>query len=79
MVVLTTHTDRKGQPKLLSTCTLPLTARGCVDRIFTDMAVIDLTDAGFVLREIAKSVCIKDVIAATGAPLVVPDGEIPMF
>lgn len=79
VVVLTTHTDRKGAPKLLAACTLPLTARGCVDRIFTEMAVIDVTPGGFALREIAEGLAPADVIAATGAPLILPEGDLPRF
>ena len=79
MAVLTTHTDRHGAPKLLSQCSLPLTARACVNRIFSDMAVIDVTDNGFALREIAEGVSVDDVIAATGAPPLLPDGPIPTF
>lgn len=79
VVVLTTHTDRDGRPKLLTECALPLTARGCIDRVFTDLAVIDVTPGGFALREIAEGVYVDDVIAATGAPLALPDGDIPKF
>ena len=79
VVVLTTHTDRNGQPKLLVDCTLPLTARRCVDRIFTDMAVIDVTPQGFALLEIAEGLSVDDVINATGAPLALPAGSIPTF
>ncbi|MYM55915.1 3-oxoacid CoA-transferase subunit B [Thalassovita mangrovi] len=79
VLVLSTHTDRKGNPKLIENCTLPLTARGCVDRIFTDMAVIDVTPEGFALREIAEGLTLDDVIKATGAPLTLPEGEIPVF
>lgn len=79
VVVLTTHTDSKGQPKLLSDCSLPLTARGCVDRVFTNMAVIDVVNGGFALREIAEGLSVDDVIAATGAPLMLPNGNIPTF
>ncbi|WP_096171616.1 3-oxoacid CoA-transferase subunit B [Cohaesibacter sp. ES.047] len=79
VVVLTTHTDRKGNPKLLEACTLPLTARACVSRIFTDMAVVDVTWQGFCLRELAEGVTLSEVVAATGAPLAVPDEEIPTF
>lgn len=79
VVVLTTHTDRKGAPKLLPSCTLPLTARGCVDRIFTDMAVVDVTPQGFALREIAEGLEVDQVIAATGAPLSLPEGDLPRF
>jgi 3-oxoacid CoA-transferase subunit B len=79
VVVLTTHTDREGQPKLVSQCSLPLTAGGCVDRIFTDLAVIDVTRSGFVLRELAEGVNTDEVTAATGAPLMLPEGDIPVF
>lgn len=79
VVVLTTHTDRAGNPKLVESCTLPLTASACVNRIFTDLAVIDVTPGGFALRELARETDIETVRAATGAPLIVPDGEIPTF
>jgi 3-oxoacid CoA-transferase subunit B len=73
VVVLTTHSDRKGAPKIMQHCTLPLTAKACVSRIFTDMAVIDATDAGLVLREVAKGLSAAIVQAATDASLIVPD------
>ncbi len=79
VLVLSTHTDRQGKPKLVERCSLPLTAAGCVDRIFTDMAVIDVTPEGFALREIADGLAVDDVIKATGAPLILPEGEIPVF
>ena len=79
VAVLTTHVDRDGAPKLLAECSLPITARACVARVFTDMAVIDITPAGFALRELAEGVALDAVVAATGAPLVLPDGAIPTF
>ncbi len=79
VVVLSTHTDRKGNPKLLKTCSLPLTARGCVKRIFTDLAVIDVTPQGFALTELANGISIAEVKEATGAPLFIPDRDIPNF
>lgn len=79
VVVLTTHTDRAGNAKLKQECSLPLTARACVSRIFTDMAVIDVTADGFVLVEIADGVSIADVTAATDAPLGLPDIPLPTF
>ncbi|WP_255571986.1 3-oxoacid CoA-transferase subunit B [Celeribacter sp. PS-C1] len=79
VVVMTTHTDRKGNPKLLERCSLPLTAERAVDRIFTDMAVIDVTPEGFALRELAEGVSVTEVIAATGAKLILPDTDIPTF
>ncbi|MBO9466557.1 3-oxoacid CoA-transferase subunit B [Tropicibacter sp. R15_0] len=79
VVVLTTHTDRAGNPKLKDKCTLPLTARSCVSRIFTEMAVMDITPAGYALAEIAEGVSLAEVREATGAPLIVPDTTLPVF
>lgn len=79
VVVLTAHTDRAGRPKLKRICSLPLTARACVSRIFTDMAVIDVTPNGFVLVETAEGVSPADVVAATDAPLTVSDTSPPTF
>lgn len=79
VVVLTTHTDRAGNPKLKQTCSLPLTAHNCVSRIFTDMAVIDLTAKGFVLVETAEGVSATVVAQATDAPLHIPDTLLPTF
>lgn len=79
VVVMTTHTDRKGAPKIMERCTLPLTAKACVNRIFTDMAVIDVTDAGLVLREVAEGLSATTVQAATAAKLIIPDEILPRF
>lgn len=79
VVVLTTHTDRAGNPKLKQACTLPLTARGCVSRIFTDMAVIDVSADGFMLVETAEGVSVSEVAEATDAPLLLPDAPPPTF
>lgn len=79
VVVLTSHTDRAGNPKLKVACSLPLTARACVARVFTDMAVIDVGPGGFALRELAEGVSLAEVIGATGAPLALPDHDIPRF
>lgn len=79
VVVLTTQTDRAGNPKLKQVCSLPLTARGCVSRIFTDMAVIDVTADGFTLVETAEGVSVSEVAEATAAPLALPDAPPPTF
>lgn len=79
VVVLTTHTDRAGNPKLKAQCSLPLTARACVARVFTDMAVIDVGPNGFTLLETAQGVSVAEVAEATGAPLILPDTPPPSF
>lgn len=79
VVVVTTHTDKRGNPKILETCSLPLTALKCVDRIFSDMAVCDVTPEGLLLVEIAEGISVDDVIAATGTKLLVPDHPLPRF
>ncbi|WP_233242990.1 MULTISPECIES: 3-oxoacid CoA-transferase subunit B [unclassified Thioclava] len=79
VVVMTTHCDRKGNPKLLETCSLPLTAKGRVARIYTDLAVVDVTDQGFALVELAAGISEAEIREATGAPLALPQGDIPRF
>ncbi|PCK83259.1 acyl CoA:acetate/3-ketoacid CoA transferase subunit beta [Rhizobium sophoriradicis] len=77
--VIMMHTDRKGNPKILVQCTLPLTAKGRVSRIYTDMAVFDVTAEGLHLREIAEGVGLTELRAATGAPFRIPDQDLPRF
>jgi 3-oxoacid CoA-transferase subunit B len=69
VLVMMEHTTRDGRPKIVAECSLPLTGRRCVQRILTDLAVIDVEPGGLVLREIAAGVTIDDVVGATGAPL----------
>ena len=71
VVALMEQVARDGAHKIVDECTLPLTGRGCVQRIITDLAVIDVTDRGLVLRELAPGVDAEQVQASTGPPLTV--------
>jgi 3-oxoacid CoA-transferase subunit B len=71
VIVAMEHTTRDGAPKILDRCTLPLTGQHVVSVIVTEMAVIDVTPEGLVLREIADDTTEAEVRAATGAPLLV--------
>ncbi len=73
VVVAMQHMDKKGNSKLLEECSLPLTGVSCIDRIVTDMAVVDVSAEGFVLREIAPSFTVEEVKQATAAHLSVAE------
>lgn len=79
VVALTTHCDKHGQSKIVRKCTLPLTAPGCVDRIITELAVLDVCDGGLVLREIADGIAIDDVVTATDVPMSIDENTIKIF
>ena len=73
VIIAMEHTTRDGGHKILERCTLPFTGLKCVNMIVTELAVIEVTPEGLVLREIAADTTVERVKAATGAPLIVPD------
>jgi 3-oxoacid CoA-transferase subunit B len=73
VIVLMEHVARDGTPKIVDECTLPYTGRGVVQRIITDLAVVDVTAEGLVLRELAPGVSEQDVRSATGTEILVPE------
>jgi 3-oxoacid CoA-transferase subunit B len=73
IIVAMMHTNKRGDSKLLKRCTLPLTGVGCVKRVVTNMAVLDIKDGAFHLVERAPGVSIEDIQAATEGKLVIPD------
>ena len=78
VVVVMEHVAKDGAHKIVRECSLPFTGRGVVDRIITDLAVIDVTEHGLVLRELAPGVTVDDVRAASGPDLTVPVEPAPM-
>ena len=70
--VIMEHNTRSGGPRLVQACALPLTGRACVTRVYTDIAVIDVTSDGFVARELVPSIDTETLAARSGAPISVP-------
>ncbi|NHB66946.1 CoA transferase subunit B [Acinetobacter sp. GFQ9D192M] len=70
VVVLMEHTAKDGSPKIVPQCTLPLTGKGVVNRIITDLGVMDITSRGVVLVELAQDVTLEQIKAATGVKLI---------
>ncbi|MBQ4831187.1 CoA transferase subunit B [Alteromonas sp. MMG017] len=78
IIVTMTHTDKHGNPKLLNECTLPLTGVNCITRIITDLAVLEVVDGAFLLKERAPGVTVEDIQAKTGGKLVVSENVTEM-
>lgn len=76
IIVAMMHVNKTGESKILKKCTLPLTGVGCVKKVVTELAVMDVTPNGFKLLERAPGVSVEDIIKATEAELIV-EGEIP--
>lgn len=77
IIVAMIHATKDGQSKLLPKCSLPLTGVACVKRIVSDLAVVDITEDGFLLVERAPGVSVEEIVAKTAGKLRLPEGEVP--
>ena len=73
IIVTMTHASSSGESKLLSECTLPLTGKGCIKRVLTDLALVDIEEGKFILRERAPGVSVEQIVNLTAGDLIVPD------
>ena len=79
LIVLSTHTDKHGRPKILERCRLPLTAPACVNRIITDEAVMDVTPDGLLVQEIAENLSPEELQNHTEAKLIFPETSLRCY
>lgn len=75
VIAILQHCDKKGQSKILHACTLPITGKGVVDTIITELAVFRVTDKGLMLEEMAGDMTVEALKAVTEADFIVPDGN----
>ena len=73
IIVTMTHASKDGESKLLSQCSLPLTGAGCIRKVLTDLAYLEIEDGAFILRETAPGVSVEEIIEKTAGKLIVPD------
>ncbi|HEY0288846.1 MAG TPA: CoA transferase subunit B [Pseudomonas sp.] len=78
IIVTMTHASKDGESKLLSHCSLPLTGAGCIRKVLTDLAYLEIENGAFILRETAPGVTVEEIIAKTAGKLIVPDDVIEM-
>lgn len=78
VIVALQHTDKKGESKILKTCSLPLSAKGVVSMVITDLAVFGFQDGKFLLKEVAPGVTVEEVLAKTAGEVIVSDQVITM-
>jgi len=78
VIVAMQHVDKKGNPKLLEKCDLPLTGINCINKVVSDYGVVEITSDGFVLKEFAPDLSPEEVIKATGAPIKIDPDVCPM-
>ncbi|MDG2272074.1 MAG: 3-oxoacid CoA-transferase subunit B [Halioglobus sp.] len=72
IIVVMTHASKKGESKLLAECTLPLTGKGCIKRVLTDLALMDIEGGKFILRERAPGISEDEIASLTAGELVIP-------
>ncbi|MFC6669207.1 CoA transferase subunit B [Marinobacterium aestuariivivens] len=73
IIVTMTHASKNGESKLLEQCSLPLTGAGCIKKVLTDLAWLEIEDGAFILRERAPGVSVDEIVAKTAGKLIVPD------